>query len=80
MFAILEKITRVSNVTQLRSFHKYRLVDRIAIGHGQSCCNDGHVAILLDCPFEILHVSGYNDISCTYIYLLANIVALLSQM
>ena len=50
---------------------------KIAIGHGQSCSNSGHIAMLLDCLIEILHVSGYSDTS--YIYLLANIVALLSQ-
>ena len=35
--------------------------------------------ILLDCPIEILRVSGYSDTSCIIIYLLANIVTLLSQ-
>ena len=36
------------------------------------------VAILLDCPIEILRVSSYSDTSCTYI--LANIAAQLSQL
>ena len=39
-----------------------------ALGHGQSCCNGGHVALLLDCPIEILRVSGNSDTSCTFIF------------
>ena len=66
-FTILEKIATVANDTQSRSFHEYQLLDRIVMGHGQSCCNDGHVAILLDCPIEMLSVSGYSDTSCTFI-------------
>ena len=68
-FAILDKIARVANDTWSRLFCKYWLLDSpIAIGHGQSYCNGGHVAILLDCPIEILRVSDYSDTSCAFIF------------
>ena len=60
MFAILEKITRVANDTQSRMFHEYQLLDRLQMAIGQSCCSGDHIAILLVCQVEILHVYDYH--------------------
>ena len=58
-FMIVEKIARVANDTRSRLFVSIdRSID----------CNEGHVAILLDCPIEILRISGYSDTSCTFIF------------
>ena len=43
------------------------MAQKIAMGHGQLCCNGSHNAILLDCPIEILHVSAYSDTSFIFI-------------
>ena len=67
-FAILEKITRVANDTRSRLFHEYRLLDRLQLAMANCVVMEGHISMLLDCPIEILSVSGTSDTSCTFIF------------
>ena len=55
------------------------MAQKIANDYGRSCCNSGHVAMLLDRPIEILRYLVMVMLLVQYIYLLANIVAQLSQ-
>ena len=79
-FVILEKITRVANNTWYIEIVLWVLMTwKIVIGHGLSCCNGGHIAIFLDCRIEIRITCIWLQWYLLYIYLLAKIVALLSQ-
>ena len=58
---------KIANDIQLQSLRKYQLLDRLQLAMANHVAMEATLSILLDRQIETLHVSGYNDTSCTFI-------------